>query len=340
MSLEELAAGILLVGLIAYAIFGGADFGAGVWTALARGPRSQAQREALFEAMGPVWETNNVWLILVVVMLFSAFPTAFSDLFQALLIPLVVALVGIAFRGAAFVFRHFNPSGREELPATGMVFSAASAITPLAFGTAVGAAASGHVLTDSGETAGIWESWLQPFPLMVGVIALAMCAFLTSYYMLPRTSGELQEDFRRRAFVASVVLGGLTTLGLLVAYLDADALWDRIDDPLSLAGGALAIVAGVCSLIVLRNRWYTIAPPVAAAAVTLVIGAWGVAQHPYLILPGLTLEDAAAPDATLRAILIALPIGALILVPSLLLLFATFSREGFDEHSAEPTTER
>jgi len=328
MSLENLAALVVLVGLIAYAMFGGADFGGGVWTALASGRRAAEQRNAIFRAMGPVWETNHVWLILVVVTLFTCFPTAFADLFTGLLVPLVIALVGIVFRGAAFAFRHYGHVVEAGLPATGIVFTVASIITPMAMGMAIGAAASGQITIEGGiVTTGLWEPWLQPFPIVCGLAAVAICGFLTACYMTTRASGELLEDFRMRGLVASLVLGALTTIALPVAYWDADPFWDQVKDPAPLAVMGAAVAMGLGSLVVLWRRWYVLAPPAAAGTVALVIGGWGAVQYPYLILPNERIADVAAGDSTLAAFLIALPIGALILIPSLVLLYVTFSEK-------------
>ena len=328
MSPENLAAGVVLLGLIAYTMFGGADFGAGVWTALAAGPRASQQREAIFQAMGPVWETNHVWLILVIVTLFTAFPPAFADVFTALLVPLVISLVGIVFRGAAFAFRHYGPGERPGLPATGAVFSIASLATPMGMGMAVGAVAGGHITIEDGAvTSGLWGPWLRPFPVLCGVIAVAICGFLTASYMTVRTNGDLQEDFRRRALAASLVLGALTTIALPVAYLDAEAFWDEIWHAGPLAIMSAAALCGLASLIVLYKRWYALAPPAAAATVALFIAGWGAAQYPYLMLPSTRISEVAAGDATLNIFLVALPVGALILVPSLLLLYSTFSEK-------------
>jgi len=325
---EDVAAGVVLLGLIAYAMFGGADFGGGVWTALAGGPRAREQREAIFRAVGPIWETNHVWLILVVVTLFTAFPPAFADLFTALFIPLVIAMVGIVFRGAAFAFRHYGRYAGRGLPATGLVFSVASVVTPLTMGMAVGAVAGGHITIEDGTvTSGLYGPWLRPFSIVCGLIAVAMCGFLTSYYMTVRATGALQEDFRNRGLVASLVLGALTTIAIPMAYWDAEPFWDRLLQPAPLAVMGVAVAMGLASLVVLWRRWYLLAPPVAAGTAALVIAAWGVVQYPYFILPNERISDVAAGDSTIVPFLIALPIGALILVPSLVLLYVTFSEK-------------
>lgn len=325
MSASELAAAVALVAIIAYSIFGGADFGAGVWTALASGPRREDQREALFNAMGPVWETNHVWLILLVVTLFTAFPPFFADVFVALLAPLTIALVGIVFRGAAFAFRHYGEEGQSRLPATVAVFSVSSLLAPFAMGTGIGAVASGRIHIVNGEvTTGSYWAWLHPFPMMAGLIAVATCAFLTASYMTTRTEGRLREDFRSRAIVASLLLGAITTVALPVAAFDAGDFADRLWEPAPVPIMAIAVVMGVLSLAVLwRRLWFTV-PPVAAATAALVVMAWGAAQYPFAIIPDVHIDSVAAPSATLHAFLIALPIGALILVPSLAWLFLTF----------------
>ena len=198
MPAEDLVAGVVLLALVAYAIFGGADFGGGVWSALAFGRRGKEVREAILQAMGPVWETNHVWLILVLVALWTCFPGVFAALFESLFLPLTVALLGIVFRGAAFAFRHYGETTEAGLPATGVVFSIASTITPFAMGIAVGAVADGRIVAD-GPPPGLFEAWLHPFPLLCGAIALAVCAFLTPFYMLARPLGPLLPEFRRMA---------------------------------------------------------------------------------------------------------------------------------------------
>src|ERR1041384_4795250 len=99
------AAAVALLGLMAYAVLAGADFGGGVWDLFATGPRKREQREAIAHAMGPVWEANHVWLIFVIVLLFSCFPAAYVALMNRLFWPLHLALLGIMLRGASFVFR-------------------------------------------------------------------------------------------------------------------------------------------------------------------------------------------------------------------------------------------
>jgi cytochrome d ubiquinol oxidase subunit II len=332
--LEVLCAVVLFAGLTAYALFGGADFGAGFWMAFALGRRREDLREAMFHAMSPVWETNHVWLILVLVTLWTAFPSVFSAIFTGLYVPLVVALLGIVFRGAAFAFRHYGKPGENELPATGLVFSVASIVTPFAMGVAIGAVAGGHLDPESGET-GIFDAWLRPFPIVCGFIALSITAFLAPAYMLIRPVGELRDDFRNLAFIGSLLLGLTTAVAIPVALWDAEAFSDRWDEPGAIAAIAVAVALGLTSLLVLSKRLDRLAPVVAAATVVAVLAVWAATQYPYMILPDLRIEDAASGDATLEAFLIVLLVGSVILVPSLFFLFRLFAIAGPQETSED-----
>jgi cytochrome d ubiquinol oxidase subunit II len=328
MPLEDLAAAVVVLGMIGYAIFGGADFGGGIWTGLASGPRAAQQRDSISRAMGPIWETNHIWLILIVVALFTAFPAAFADLFTGLLIPLLIALGAIALRGGAFAFRHYAHETGTDLPGTGFVFFLASVAAPMTMGMSLGAVAGGHITIENGAvTSGLWEPWLRPFSIWCGFIAVATCSFLMACYMAARTTGELQDDFRSRALVAGIALGAFTVLALPFAYWDADQFWEQLQEPAPIALMAAATVAYLASLLVLWRRANIAAPPVAAVLVALLIAGWGVIQHPYLILPTERISDMAAGDTTLRAFLIALPSGAVIVIPSLLLLYLIFTEK-------------
>jgi len=215
LALEKIAAMVALSGVMAYAIFGGADFGSGIWSALASGPRAGQQRNALYKAIGPVWETNNVWLVFIVVVLLMAFPGALADLSTALLVPLSVGLIGIVFRGAGFAFRNYSrESGVDTVPLYSVIFAVASVITPFAFGVALGATGGGEIkLNDGAVTSGLFAPWLHPFPILFGLTVVCACAFLTMSYMTTRSSGDLREDFRLRGLLAGVVESTVRALG-------------------------------------------------------------------------------------------------------------------------------
>ena len=328
MSPEDLAGIVAIVAIVAYTIFGGADFGGGIWTMLASGPRKEDQRDALERAIGPVWETNHVWLILLVVTLFVAFPAAYAAIFTALYVPLFLALVGIVARGAAFAFRHYGDRASRLSHISLRAFSMASVVTPFIFGLCVGAVTGGHISADGANvSSGAFAGWLSPFAIMGGLIGLLLCAFLGAAYMIPRTEGLLRDDFRRRALAASLALGVVTTAAIPVAGQDAAEFYDRLARASVVGGVGITAIVGLGTLFAIWRGAVRLAPLLAAATASGVIVTWALAQRPNLIIPGLGLEAAAAPDITVKSFLIALPIGALILVPSLGLLYHTFSRD-------------
>jgi cytochrome d ubiquinol oxidase subunit II len=324
---ELLLAGTIGIALCLYFLFGGADFGGGVWDLLASGPRAPAQRRAIATAIGPVWEANHVWLILVIVVLFTGFPAAFAAISVALHIPLTLFLVGVVLRGSAFAFRALDMSGDLGQRRFGLVFSMASTIAPLLLGAIVGALVSGDIRVHDGVVAtGFLAAWLAPFPLAVGLFSLALCALLAATYLTVETDDPaLREDFRRRALAAAIAVGVTALLAFLLAAEGAPRVRAalaarRWSWPFHLLTGAAAITA-IAALV--RRRFRLARAAVAAQTVLILLG-WALAQYPYLVVPDLTLQSGAASPRTQRLLLIALVAGLPVLVPSLFLLFRVF----------------
>ena len=312
-----------LIGLAFYAVLGGADFGAGFWQLTAgRGPRAQAVREHAHAAMAPVWEANHVWLVFVLTVVWTAYPTAFGSIASTLSIPLFVAAVGIVFRGVAYALRA-GAAGPRELGAIDTVFSISSVLTPFALGTAVGGIASGRVPV--GNAAGSQlGSWFNPTSLLVGVLAVTTAAYLAAVFLCADATrlGDrgLEERFRRRALGAGIVAGVTAAAGLGVVAGDAHRIFHGLTAGAGLAGLVVSLVAGVATLALVWRRQYERSRYGAAVAVAAIIAGWALAQSP-LFLPGLTIEAAAAPRTTLVAVTVAVLGGAVILFPSLALLF-------------------
>ena len=326
-SLEVIVAGLMLVALIFYALLAGADFGGGVWDLLARGPRTADQRALISDAIGPIWEANHVWLILVVVMMFTAFPPAFAAIMTALHIPLTVMLIGIVLRGAAFTFRTYDAQHDYVQRRWGRVFAIASVVTPIMLGICVGAIASGRITVENEiVTSGFFAAWLTPFPWAVGGFALALFAFLAAVYLtVEAREPALRDDFRRRALLAALAVGLLALLVFLLSGSGAPRIRAGLSAswcawPLQIATGGVAVGA----IWALWTRRFYLARALAAAQVTLILAGWGAAQYPYLVEPNITIQAAAAPQITLRLLLIALAAGALILFPSIYFLFRIF----------------
>jgi cytochrome d ubiquinol oxidase subunit II len=328
----DLAALAAVAGVMAYALLGGADFGGGVWDLFASGPRKKAQRLAIQRAMGPVWEANHVWLIFVVVVLFTCFPRGYAALGITLFLPFHMALLGIMLRGASFVFRSYqsrHESAAAETSTWGVVFGVASIISPVLLGVAFGVVTEGDIRLDEDGRVVLERAapWLSPYCVTNGLLALATCAYLAAVYLTNETRGALCEDFRLRAIGAGTATAFLAGLVLLFAWQEANWFFRRLVSlpTLTVVLAGLVCFAGSAWCVFTRRYW--LGRMFAAGEITLLILGWGLAQHPYLVYPDITLADAAAPVATLRFLILSLPVGAALLLPSLWLLFRVFKSD-------------
>ena len=319
---------ILLIGVIIYAVTGGADFGGGIWDLLARGPRNREQKQEIARAIGPIWEANHVWLIFVIVLTFTCFPPVFSAISTALYVPLVLVLVGIVLRGAAFVFRAYAADVIPAQRAWGHIFAIASAATPVLLGMCAGAVASGDIrVVDSKVTSSYFTPWLSPFPIVIGLLALTSCAYLAAVYLCVETTGELQDDFRKRALGAGVAFAVLGTLALPLMWKGAPEIWEGMWHRDVWIMIPLAIVTGIATMYAVWTRRFGLARITAVIEVAVLLIGWALAQYPYLIVPDLTYDNAAASDAMLKVALITYAIGAVVLTPSMFLLYKMFKGE-------------
>lgn len=329
--MPEAVALIAAFATLAYALLGGADFGGGVWDLFASGARKQQQRAAIANAMGPVWEANHVWLIFLIVILFTAFPPVYSTLSTALFIPFHLVLLGIVLRGASFVFRAYGYRAGTTITATerawGVVFGISSTMTPFLLGACMGAVSTGAIRFAEGRVVTHGVPWLLPMSLMTGALALALCAYLAAVYLTIETRDELQRDFRRYALLAGTVTVGLSILALPLTRSQAPHLWAGLLSmralPILALGAGAALLAGWS---LLRAR-YRLARVAAIVQIAMLLGGWIAAQYPYIVFPDLSIATAAAPPASLRFFLIALPAGFAVLGPSLYLLFRVFKSE-------------
>jgi cytochrome bd ubiquinol oxidase subunit II len=337
MALAEAPMVLALLGLAAYVVLGGADFGAGIWYMLLPGERRRPLRDHTYHAMGPVWEANHVWLIFVLVVVWTAYPRAFGAIFSTLYVPLFAAALGIIMRGTCYALRG-AVAGRREERILGALFGASSALTPFALGAAVGGIASGRV--PLGNAAGDpIDSWLNPTSVLVGVLAVATSAYLAAVWLTADGAragrDDLVEAFRKRALAAGVVTGAIALGGLFVLRSDAEDIYDGLTSGAGLVAVAASLVAGAATLSFVARRRLEAARWSAAVAVGTLVAGWALAQEPRL-LPGLTVEQAAAGDATLVALLASIAVGAAILIPSLVLLFGLVLGGRFDEQPDQP----
>jgi cytochrome d ubiquinol oxidase subunit II len=329
--IEMILAAAVMIALNLYALTGGADYGGGVWDLLARGLRAGAQRELIARAIGPIWEADHIWLILVLVLMFTAFPQTFATITTALHIPLAAMVVGIVLRGSAFAFRSHGVSKQDRgYRQWGRAFAIASLVTPVLLGLTLGAIASGQI--ERGQT-DFWGRfvgpWLAPFPFAVGLLTLVLFAFLAAVYLILETEDpELRQDFRFRALVSGALVGVMALIVAMLARSGAPSIWHGLHGQLWTWPMHLAAAGGVSGAVILAlwTRRFRMARICAGLLVTLILWGWAIAQFPVLVEPDITIHNAAAPPATLRMLLGALIAGALVLFPSFYYLFRIFKR--------------
>jgi cytochrome bd ubiquinol oxidase subunit II len=327
-SKADAAAAILWVGATFYALFGGADFGAGFWDLIAGGPdRGERPRALIQRSLTPVWEANHVWLIFVLVVLWTAFPPAFSAIFTTLYVPIALAALGIVLRGAGFAFRK-SIVGLQGRRAMGATFAISSVVTPFFMGTVVGAIAAGNVPAQGNGDA--FSTWLQPLPLLIGAMFVATGAYLAAVFLVGDAyrggDEEMERYFERRALGAAVVAGAFAVAGLVALHAEARYVFDRLTSQ-GLPLVVLSLVCGVVLLaVLLRGRRRPLRPLAAGAVIAVILG-WGVAQFPYLLPTSLRIDQAAAPGPTMTIIFIVFAVAAVLVLPSLALLYTLAQRD-------------
>jgi cytochrome d ubiquinol oxidase subunit II len=342
---SKVVAVVLFIGVTAYAIFGGADFGAGIWDLLAGGSdRGARPREVIDHSIGPVWEANHVWLIFCFVVLWTCFSEAYASITLTLFVPLTLAAVGIVFRGASFAFRKsvFRNRDRRNF---GAAFALSSLLVPYCFGAIAGAIASGRV-PSGGKAGDPWHSWVNPTSVLGGVLAVVVVAFLASIYLVWDAARLAEDDmveyFRRRAIAAAVLAGIVAFVGIFVLHADATYLYHGLTTR-ALAFVILSAVGGIGALVLLVRENHRGARLFGIVAVASIIVAWGVAQWDYMLPTSLTVSQAAAPNGTLEVIFGVTVVAVLIIFPALGLLYVLDQRgylagEGVDDalEAAEP----
>jgi cytochrome d ubiquinol oxidase subunit II len=318
----------MLVGIAAYVVLAGADFGSPFWVLTARGRRAEQVREQTHNSMAPVWEANHVWLIFVLVVCWTAYPEVFASIFSTLWIPLILACLGIIMRAVGYVVGGYAKRNWVTWLAT-----IASFVTPFMLGTVVGAVVSGRVPVGNAE-GDVISSWLNPTSIMIGVVAVTLCAYLAAVYLAAdadrKSDADLAGAFRTRGLAAGVVTGVVAAIGVVVLRDDSTLVYEGLTSGLGLVDLAASGAAGIATIALLASRRYPAARYTAAAAVVTIVAGWGIAQSPYILPPDLTVAEAAASDDVLIALLVAIAIGLLVLVPSLMLLYGLVLGGRFD----------
>ena len=320
---------VIWIALTLYALLGGADFGAGFWDLLAGGSRGGHRTRVLIaRVIGPVWEANHVWLIFVLVLLWTGFSPVFAAVMSTLYVPLTLAALGIIGRGAAFAFRKASTELWQQR-LFGAAFALSSILTPFFLGAVAGGIASGRV--PLGVAKGdLLDSWWNPTSILGGALAVGACAYLAAVYLCQDAvrldMPDLAENFRRRALGSAVVVGVVALGGIAVLHADAPRLFDGLTHR-GLPLIVVSAVAGLASLVMIAVRRYVLVRPTAALAVAAVLWGWAVAQYPDMLQPGAPYTSVAAGGPVLRATLLVAAVGVLLLIPSLGWLFVLFQRQ-------------
>ncbi|MER7948578.1 cytochrome d ubiquinol oxidase subunit II [Streptomyces sp. NPDC096079] len=328
----DLIAVVLLLAVAAYACAGGTDYGAGFWDLTAGGAeRGRRPRWLIDHAMAPVWEVNNVWLIFVLVIMWTGFPLLFQTVFSAMWLPLALASMGLVLRGAGFAFR--KPSRRlAGRRLYGAVFAVSSVVTPFFLGAAVGGVASGRVAPGTAASA---DAWSNPTSIMFGLVAIATTAFLGAVFLTGDArrfdAPDLVGYFRHRALST---LGALTVLSVITGFVtheDSPYVWHGLSHGLGLL---FVVVAGVAAL---ATAWLLLRTPgtwvrvTAVGVVASAVIAWGMAQRPYLVPTSLTVADAAGAPATLTWLAIVTLVALVLVVPAVVFLYWLDTHEELEE---------
>jgi cytochrome d ubiquinol oxidase subunit II len=333
---------VLLLALTAYAVLGGADFGAGLWDLAAGGPdRGAAPRGLIERSIGPVWEANHVWLIFIFVVTWTAFPTAYESIWLTMFVPLTIAALGIVMRGASFAFRKTVRTLRYRR-IFGGGFAISSVLVPFCMGAVAGGIASGQV-PSGGRAGDPVHSWLNPTSVVTGVLAVAVAAYLAAVYLVwdarSADDTEMVEYFRRRAVLAAAVAAVLAAIGLVIVRSDDPYVFDGLTSR-ALPVALLSVVCGVGALVLLLRDAARGARVLAVAAVAGLILSWGVAQWPYLLPETLTVQEAAAPTGTLAALVVAVVLALLLVLPGFVILYALVQHQMLPDEGVEDAGDR
>ncbi len=330
MSLIDFVAGLMFVGVVAYGIFGGADYGSGMWDLFAGNAEHGAElRTQVDSSIGPVWEANHVWLVYILVFMWSAFPTGFAAVMQTFWIPWMIVGLGIILRGSGFAFRKFSES-LDSARMYGAVFALSSFITPFFLGMIVGGIVNGRVPLTNGD---LWTSWTGPASWVGGILAVLTSAFLAATFLAAdaHRAGKfsLAEYCGRRALVSGVITGVVALVAVPLLKNDAPVFTDRLQGRAFVFALGSAISGGFAIFMLMKQKW-AIARLGAVAAVGSVLIGWGVAQWPDFLIESATLEQVAGARVTLVGLVIVFAVAAVTAVPALAWLYYLVTRRTAD----------
>jgi cytochrome d ubiquinol oxidase subunit II len=270
--------GVLFTG---YAMLDGFDLGVG---ALHLFTRTDEERRIMLNAIGPVWDGNEVWLVTGGGALFAAFPNVYATVFSGFYLAFVLLLVALIFRAVAIEFRSKQPMDWwRQMWDIG--FSAGSVLSSLLIGVAMGNIAWGIPLDERGEFAGSFWSLLGPYPLLLGVTTVALFAMHGAIYALMKTEGELHARLRgwiNNCIIFFIICYGITTMATLL-YVPHMAARVRANPWLfSIALVNMLAIANIPREIHRGHDWHAFVS--SCVAMIALMGLFGLEMYPNLIL--------------------------------------------------------
>lgn len=320
----------LVASLLIYCSTGGADFGAGILEAVIPKARKPQHRELVKKAISPVWETNHVWLIILIVILFVGFPVIYAQISTTFHIPLTLMLMGIICRGCAFVFRHYGSADEADSPIYSWIFSGSSVLTPIFLGIVMGSLVGGNIPTHpTNFYAAFVQPWANPFSLSVGIFTATIFAYLASVYMIDEAKDAGTAQFYRSlAGITQLVMVGVGAVVLVLGSLTSLRLI-----PLFFSH-KISVLLFISATLIVAWLWRKTdsKPPislryVAATQVSMVILAWLWVVYPVVIRfddgTALTVANNAGP-VPISLLAGCLIVGSLIIFPSLAYLLKIF----------------
>ncbi|MGS2739756.1 cytochrome d ubiquinol oxidase subunit II [Sinomicrobium sp. M5D2P17] len=323
----------LFVSVYFYLIFGGADFGVGILELLSSGENKKVTKKIAYQIIGPVWEANHVWLIIVIVIMWIAFPNYYYIITTQLHIPLTLLLFGIVVRGTAFVFRHYDAVVDSSQNVYNKLFQYSSIITPFLLGVSAGALISGKLIpVEEIENHNFVEAYISPWfnitSLLMGVFVTSLVAFLSAVFLVGETSGEEQRLFIKKARKAniSVALSSLLIFGY--GFYAEEVFIDHFFD------NAFSVVLVIIAASLLIPIWIYLAKGkkvviriIVALQVFLMLGAWVQSNFPSLIITTegpVSIYENIAGKTVINSIAYTLLAGSVLILPGLFHLFKSF----------------
>jgi cytochrome d ubiquinol oxidase subunit II len=335
---DDAVAAALLLSLTAYSTAGGTDYGAGIWDLLAGRFRHTDDVRALIDrAMAPVWEANNVWLVLGAVICWTGFPLLFESVFLSLYPWFALALLGLILRGAFFAFRKYAVTPGARLIAS-RVFGISSLLAPFSFAAALGAIASGKVGV-GGPVVPVWQACLDPLAIAFGVVSVTATAFSGASFLVgdarryqttDNKGPNLVEYFRGRTMVAAAALLAVALVALLLIAAKSSAVFHGMVAGLGLPFAIAAVAAVVAVAYLMWRRVYLWYRVLTVMGVGSFVFAWGFGQLPYLLPGRLTIQQAAGAPETEAVLLVIIVVALALVIPSLMLLYTLDQRSALE----------